>query len=776
MEKDPDCCQDGAKTVPGAGLGTEGTETQLDDFVGAHPDYNEEEEEQKYFRRKRLGVIKNVVAASLAGTLTYGVYLGLLQMQLILHYDETYREVKYSNIQLEDIDHKVLMGINVTPVAALLYTPILIRFFGTKWAMFLAVGIYALFVSSNYWERYYTLVPSAVAIGMVIVPLWASMGNYITRMAQKYYEYVNYKEEQERVRAPRDACNAYIIIFQTIFYSCFHVSASGMGGMGRGGRTGSAEPAPPLHLVVELRLRSDAHGLLPQQLPVPAQPHAVRSEALRDPEPRHAARLQQDSAAEPAPQRQPHRGGERVDGRRLPRHAGGAGAVRRRVPAHGGDRHAQHRLGEHLPAALQAHAGLSPAAPPAAVHLQRLRGALCLHRILPGRTWDGVGGVRERGRVTLSPPSLQNYGVCTLGLEKLAYLLMAYGFSASACSSLALSMLRLRRQIPLLAGAVIHAGLLVLLFCWAPEPRQQAQAPLLYIVAALWGMGSTLNKTGISILLGMLYKNKERQDFIFTIYHWWQALAIFAVYLSSGLPMKVSPRCAPAQPWDVPSSPDPKPRCAAGQAVHAAADAGGGGGDVPVDGAEAGAARGIPAAPPAAPTPQALRVPLPGGGQLGRDRLRGRRGPAGRQGEPGRGCPRGRAAHRGRGAAGIDTARPRPALKRRAGPLPSLGMPKPPPVGLKPPSGQACSPPSKAAHSAPRSGPQAPRLTCSPPERLTDPQTVVQTPRQTRGPAGHAHSPLSWGAAPQTEPQHPSPTLQPPQAGRQPPQGNLVPS
>lgn len=55
------------------------------------------------------------------------------------------------------------------------------RFFGTKWMMFLAVGIYALFVSTNYWERYYTLVPSAVALGMAIVPLWASMGNYITR-------------------------------------------------------------------------------------------------------------------------------------------------------------------------------------------------------------------------------------------------------------------------------------------------------------------------------------------------------------------------------------------------------------------------------------------------------------------------------------------------------------------------------------------------------------------------------------------------------------------
>lgn len=55
------------------------------------------------------------------------------------------------------------------------------RFLGTKWMMFLASGIYALFVSTNYWERYYTLVPSAVAIGVAIVPLWASLGNYITR-------------------------------------------------------------------------------------------------------------------------------------------------------------------------------------------------------------------------------------------------------------------------------------------------------------------------------------------------------------------------------------------------------------------------------------------------------------------------------------------------------------------------------------------------------------------------------------------------------------------
>lgn len=229
-----------------------------------------------------------------------------------------------------------------------------------------------------------------------------------------------------------------------------------------------------------------------------------------------------------------------------------------------------------------------------------------------------MGSGRRRGDsaagATLSLSTPQNYGVCALGLEKLAYLLMAYGFSASACSSLALCTLRLRRQCPLLAGAFVHAAILVTLFCWAPEPRHVVQAPLLYSIAVLWGMGSALNKTGISseyregagaascplawpgcaqlpdtsspriprhlgvavpssagpraksrapavpgegtpardgdtdsprpsppaVLLGMLYEDKERQDFVFTIYHWWQALAIFTVYLWSGLPMKVS--------------------------------------------------------------------------------------------------------------------------------------------------------------------------------------------------------------------------------------------
>ncbi|XP_025932940.1 protein unc-93 homolog B1 isoform X2 [Apteryx rowi] len=489
MEKGSNCCQDAANTAGGNGLGPEGTEAQLDDFVGAHPDYNEEEEEQKYFRRKRLGIVKNVLAASLAAMLTYGVYLGLLQMQLILHYDETYREVKYSNMELEDIDRKVLMGINVTPIVALLYTPVLIRFFGTKWTMFLAMGIYALFVSSNYWERYYTLVPSAVAIGVAIVPLWASIGNYITRMAQKYYEYANYKEEhvQEQQRAPRGACNAYIVVFHTVFYACFHLSFV-------------CAQMPMLFFLNNYLYQLNhtlfgvkhcgtlSKGMLPgfnktvlQSLPRSVNLIIVESALMA------AAFLSMlvvlvlcGSAYRPT---------EEIDLRSI-----GWGNIFQ------------------LPFK----------------HMRDYR----LRHLFPFFIYSGFEVLFVCTGFSL------NYGVCAIGLEKLAYLLMAYGFSASAFSSLALCTLRLRRQSLLLAGAFIHAALLVTLFCWAPEPRSLVQAPLLYALAVLWGIGSALNKTGISILLGMLYEDKERQDFVFTIYHWWQALAIFVVYLWLELPMK----------------------------------------------------------------------------------------------------------------------------------------------------------------------------------------------------------------------------------------------
>ncbi|XP_068177500.1 protein unc-93 homolog B1 isoform X2 [Antennarius striatus] len=463
---------------------------QMEEFLGPQAEYNEEEEERKYYRRKRLGVIKNVLAASVGALIVYSVYMGLLQMQLLLHYDMTYREVKYSNLGLEDIDRKMLMGINVTPIVGLLYTPILIRFLGTKWMMFLASGVYALFVSTNYWERYYTLVPSAVAIGAAIVPLWASLGNYITRMAQQYYEYVHYREEhvQEQKKPPKGACHRYVIVFQAIFNIIFHLSFI------------FAEF--PMKFVLNGYLHENSHvlhgvktcganisGLIP----------GLNTTVLTS-LPRSMLLIQVESvlmgfsflamiiflvlcgAA--------YRPTEEIDLRSI-----GWGNIFQ------------------LPFK----------------HLRDYR----LRLLCPFFVYSGFEVLFAVNGISLS------YGVCVLGLKKLWLLLSVYGLSCSVCSALSLCMLRLPRWLCLAGGSGVQAVLLVALLALPLRPNQpEYQGPLL-VISVLWGLGTALNKTGISILLGMLYaEEKERLDFVFTIYHWWQAVAIFIVYLWADLPMR----------------------------------------------------------------------------------------------------------------------------------------------------------------------------------------------------------------------------------------------
>lgn len=88
--------------------------------------------------------------------------------------------------------------------------------------------------------------------------------------------------------------------------------------------------------------------------------------------------------------------------------------------------------------------------------------------------------------------------MCSVGLERLAYLLVAYSLGASAASVLGLLWLWLPRPVPLVAGAGVHLLLTLSLFFWAPAPRVLQHIWILYIAAILWGVGSALNKTGLS--------------------------------------------------------------------------------------------------------------------------------------------------------------------------------------------------------------------------------------------------------------------------------------
>lgn len=68
-------------------------------------------------------------------------------------------------------------------------------------------------------------------------------------MAQKYYEYTHYKERDEQgpqQRPPRGSHAPYLLVFQAIFYSFFHVSVTrgALAGGCSSLRTQALEPIP----------------------------------------------------------------------------------------------------------------------------------------------------------------------------------------------------------------------------------------------------------------------------------------------------------------------------------------------------------------------------------------------------------------------------------------------------------------------------------------------------------------------------------------------------
>lgn len=68
-------------------------------------------------------------------------------------------------------------------------------------------------------------------------------------MAQKYYEYSHYKERDEQgpqQRPPRGSHAPYLLVFQAIFYSFFHVSPQQGPGGYASPRTHTLEPIPVL--------------------------------------------------------------------------------------------------------------------------------------------------------------------------------------------------------------------------------------------------------------------------------------------------------------------------------------------------------------------------------------------------------------------------------------------------------------------------------------------------------------------------------------------------
>ncbi|XP_076243200.1 UNC93-like protein [Calliopsis andreniformis] len=123
----------------------------------------------------------------------------------------------------------------------------------------------------------------------------------------------------------------------------------------------------------------------------------------------------------------------------------------------------------------------------------------------------------------------QAYISCALGVHRVGYVMICFGVVNALCSLVFGSLMKFVGRQPLMVlGAIVHASLIVVLLHWKPHP---ANPYVFFTVSGLWGVGDAVWQTQVNGLYGTLFRrNKEAA---FSNYRLWESAGFVIAYAYS---------------------------------------------------------------------------------------------------------------------------------------------------------------------------------------------------------------------------------------------------
>ncbi|OAD62254.1 UNC93-like protein [Eufriesea mexicana] len=121
------------------------------------------------------------------------------------------------------------------------------------------------------------------------------------------------------------------------------------------------------------------------------------------------------------------------------------------------------------------------------------------------------------------------YISCALGVHRVGYVMICFGVVNALCSLVFGSLMKFVGRQPLMVlGAIVHVSLIVVLLHWKPHP---ANPYVFYTVSGLWGVGDAVWQTQVNGLYGTLFRrNKEAA---FSNYRLWESAGFVIAYAYS---------------------------------------------------------------------------------------------------------------------------------------------------------------------------------------------------------------------------------------------------
>ncbi|XP_069973442.1 UNC93-like protein [Penaeus vannamei] len=145
--------------------------------------------------------------------------------------------------------------------------------------------------------------------------------------------------------------------------------------------------------------------------------------------------------------------------------------------------------------------------------------------IIPITIWSGL----EQG--FLSADFTAAYVSCGLGVHMVGYVMICYGLCDAVCSYSFSPLVKAVGRVPVFTlGALINLGVIITLRLWTPTADD---LPVFFVLAGLWGVADGVWQTQINSLYGVIFPGES--EAAFSNYRLWESTGFIISYACSTL-------------------------------------------------------------------------------------------------------------------------------------------------------------------------------------------------------------------------------------------------
>ncbi|KAG8236876.1 hypothetical protein J437_LFUL016432, partial [Ladona fulva] len=124
--------------------------------------------------QEKWRILKNVTIVSIAFMFQFTAFQGIANLQSSINAKDGLGTVSLSAIYAALV------------ISCMLIPTLLIRCLTVKWTLCFSMLCYAPYIAAQFYPRFFTLVPTALIVGLGAAPMWASKATYLTQVGGVY--------------------------------------------------------------------------------------------------------------------------------------------------------------------------------------------------------------------------------------------------------------------------------------------------------------------------------------------------------------------------------------------------------------------------------------------------------------------------------------------------------------------------------------------------------------------------------------------------------------